>query len=68
MFSYAVDLYRNAELLSHVELLRKSPDSSWKQMYPMREDVNLYKLPVMSEAHTTIDFSKELQINSMEEV
>ena len=40
----------------------------WKQVYPMREDINMYKLPVMSEAHSAISFDKEIQLDGMEEV
>ena len=45
-----------------------SESEDWKQTYPMREDTNLYKLPVMTEAHSALHFNQEIQLSSMEEV
>ena len=45
-----------------------SESEDWKQTYPMREDINLYKLPVMTEAHSALHFNQEIQLSSMEEV
>jgi len=62
------DFYRHNSLLRHVESLGTCDDSSWKQTYPLREDINLHKLSVMSEAHNSIDFDKQVQLDSYEEV
>ncbi|KAF6039138.1 SMG5 [Bugula neritina] len=65
------DLYASSELWSHIENLAgagdRSCDDSWQQTYPMREDINMYKLPVMSEAHAMISFDKEIPLGGMEE-
>ena len=61
-------MYRSSALRAHIESLVKNKDGMWKQVYPMREDINMYKLPVMSEAHSAISFDKEIQLDGMEEV
>lgn len=63
-----IGLYRSSTLLAHIEDLVQNTDGEWKQVYPMREDINMYKLPVMSEAHSAITFDKEIQLDGMEEV
>lgn len=66
--SWTVALYSSAALLAHIESLAKDSEGTWRQTYPMREDINMYKLPVMTEAHSAISFDKEIQLDTMEEV
>ena len=51
-----------------MKTLSPAQSEAWKQTYPIREDINLYKLSVMSEAHSAILFDRKIQMNSMEEV
>ncbi|XP_067932030.1 nonsense-mediated mRNA decay factor SMG5-like [Watersipora subatra] len=60
-------MYRSTSLKAHIDSLVSDKDGEWRQLYPMREDINMYKLPVMSEAHSAIDFDKEIQLEAMEE-
>lgn len=49
-------------------VVRNVIDADWKQLYPLREDVNLQLFQPLAEIHANINFDKQFKLNEKQEV
>ena len=49
-------------------VVRNVIDADWKQIYPLREDVNLQLFQPLAEIHANINFDKQFKLNEKQEV
>ncbi|CAE1168341.1 SMG5 [Acanthosepion pharaonis] len=48
-------------------VVRNVIDADWKQLYPLREDVNLQLFQPLAEIHANINFDKQFKLNEKQE-
>lgn len=49
-------------------VVRDVVNPAWKQIYPLREDINLQLFQPLAELHANVNFDKQFKLNERQEV